>query len=102
MSRRARQRTRTLSGEPGGAGPPCDGDKLPPYLGHVERRGVAVVQPHALEVHGGDLRVLPHVGPEVRAVLRLLPVAQLHAVAPADQLPPEIHVGAWKERAGLR
>lgn len=70
-----------------------------PYLGHMQRRGVAVIQPDALEVGGGDLRVLPHVGPQVGAVLRPPPVAQLHAVSPADQLSPEVHVGACRERS---
>lgn len=62
-----------------------------PYLGHVQRCGVAVVQPHALEMGGGDFRVFSHVRPEVRAVLGPAPVAQLHAVSPANELPPEVN-----------
>lgn len=68
------------------------------YLGHVKRCGVAVVQSDSVEVPRRDLRVLLHVGPQVGAVLGTLAVAQLHAVAPADQLSPQVHVRACRRR----
>lgn len=64
----------------------------------MKRCGVAVVQSDSVEVLRCDLRVLLHVGPQVGAVLRTLAVAQLHAVAPADQLSPQVHVRACRWR----
>lgn len=49
-----------------------------------------------MEILGCDLGVLLHVGPQVRTVLGPVAVAQLHAVAPADQLPTDVHVGACR------
>lgn len=62
----------------------------------MKRCGVAVVQSDSVEVLRCDFSVLLHVGPQVGAVLRTLPVAQLHTVAPADQLSPQVHVRACR------
>lgn len=48
-----------------------------------------------MEIRGSDFRVLLHVGPQVRAVLRPIAVAEFDAVPPADQLPTHIHMGAY-------
>lgn len=66
------------------------------YLGDVKRCGVAVVQSHSVEILRCDLSVLLHVGPQVGTVLRTLPVAQLHTVAPADQLSTQVHIRACR------
>lgn len=60
----------------------------------MERCGMAVIQTNTGKVFGCDLSVFLHVGPQVRAVLWLLAVTQLHTVSPADQLSPQVHLGA--------
>ena len=68
------------------------------YLSHVQWCGVAVVEADPVEVLCGGLCVARHVGPEVGAVLGAGAVAQLHAVAPAHQLPAQVHTGACTHR----
>lgn len=67
------------------------------YLSHVQGGGVTVVQADSREVLGCDLCVLLHVGPQIGTVLGLVAVAKFDTVAPADQLSPDVHIGAWKD-----
>ena len=64
------------------------------YLSDVQRGGVAVVQSDASKVLGSDLSVLLHVSPQVGTSLWAVAIAKLHAVAPANQLSPQVHVGS--------
>lgn len=62
------------------------------YLSHMNGCGVAVIQTHAGEMFGRDLRVLLHVRPQVRTVLGFVTIVKFNAVAPANKLSSEIHV----------
>lgn len=55
---------------------------------------MAVVQTHSHKVLGSDFGVFLHVGPQVGAVLGPAAIAQFNAVTPADQLPPDVDIGA--------
>lgn len=63
---------------------------------------MTVVQSDTAEVLGGDLGVFLHVGPQVGAVFGPVAIAQLHAVAPADELATHVHVGACEQQHGSR
>uniref|UniRef100_A0A147BMF1 Putative secreted protein n=1 Tax=Ixodes ricinus TaxID=34613 RepID=A0A147BMF1_IXORI len=63
-------------------------------LGQRQRSAVAVVQPQAVEQPCRLAHILLHVVPEEGAVLGRAAVAQLHAVPPGDELPPQVHVRA--------
>lgn len=59
-------------------------------LAHVQRRGVRVVQPEAVEVLRQQLHVLLHALPQVRRVSLRLPEPQLHQVRPDHDAAPQV------------
>lgn len=67
-------------------------------LGHVQRRRVAIVQPNAVKDARRLLHIVADEVPQERTVGGPIAEAQLHAVAPRDQLALQVHVGA----TGLR